>query len=42
VYEIFDEWRHWLFNRFGGAARPSAHGVPVVAPVVSAESGVIL
>ena len=37
VYEIFDEWRHWLFGKFGSApgAAQGAHGA---RPVVLAEA----
>jgi len=35
VYEIFDEWREWLFGRFSRASRhaaaPSSHPVPDAA-----------
>ena len=32
VYEIFDEWREWLFGKFGGARNQEAHGVTAAQP----------
>jgi HAE1 family hydrophobic/amphiphilic exporter-1 len=31
VYEIFDEWREWLFSKFGGA-RHADHAVTSAQP----------
>jgi hypothetical protein len=31
VYEIFDEWREWLFSKFGSATK-RAHGVTTAQP----------
>jgi HAE1 family hydrophobic/amphiphilic exporter-1 len=32
VYEIFDEWRHWLLSKFGSAPQANAHGAPAQTP----------
>ncbi len=37
VYEIFDEWREWLFGRFGGVSRHATAPASQSAPEAAAD-----